>query len=334
MALFDIEAIKQKSPIVDVARELGFEVKNNRTRCFFPQKHQHGDRTPSLSFNTRKNTFRCWVCKDVHGDVVDFVRMARGWKIRKSLEQLANRSSIRPTIQPASANPEKAEITPGEFLEVDQYFLGLLSDLTPAMNDWLDNRGGLARVACEYGARSLCEANKVVEALTAKYSLERLQRAGYFNAKGTFIFWRHRLIWVWKKNGLPVYFQGRIIVGDAGPKELCLARPIPSLFNVDCLQSKPAEVFICEGIVDALSLLKYGKAAVAVVGVSGFKESFIPLFQGFRVKVAFDADAAGQAKGSELVQRLRNHGIEAFRIYLPESYDVNQYFQVLRQFGM
>lgn len=339
MKTYDLKAVKRANPIENVARESDIEVINHRARCFCPENHQHGDRTPSLSFDVRSNTFRCWVCKDVHGDVINLVMMKLQLSFQDAVKLLADRAGISPTDQPlplrnhAPAILEKTGSGLGEFLELDLFFLSLLFDLTPAMCDWLDNRGDLLATALKLGTRALCGVNKVIETLLSKYPLEQLQRAGYFNAEGKFIFWRHRLIWVWTKNGLPTYFQGRTTRGDVTPKEMCLARPIPYPFNIDCLESKPEEVFICEGVVDTLTLLKNGKAAVGVAGANGFKDAWLPWFRGCRVKVAFDADAAGHSKGAELVQKFCSQGIDANRVYLPVSYDVNQYFQVLRQFG-
>jgi DNA primase len=339
MAVFDPKAVKQASNIVDVARELGFEMKNNRTRCFFPQNHEHGDRTPSLSLNQRSNAYHCYVC-NTHGDVIDLVMKVRGLSFPDALKFLADRSGIKPTSQPLPkkqhviSEPDLSSGDVAGFAEVYKAFDGLLSDLIDPARDCLTNRGIPPEVATQYGARSLREVRRVSEELLAKYPLEQLQASGLFDRNGRLIFRRHRLIWKWMKDGVPVFFQGRALDSETRPKEMCLAHPIPYPFNVDYLRSNPAEVFICEGVVDTLTLLKYGKAAVGVVGVNGFKENWIPLFQGFRVKVAFDADAAGQSRGAELIQRLRSHGIDAARIFLPANYDVNQYFQVLRQFGM
>ena len=55
-------------PIEGVAERLGLEVRQHKALCPF-----HNDHHPSLSFNVRKNTYRCFVC-DAHGDTIDLVR--------------------------------------------------------------------------------------------------------------------------------------------------------------------------------------------------------------------------------------------------------------------
>ena len=55
-------------PIEDLASRLGLDVRHHKALCPF-----HNDHHASLSFNVRKNTYRCFVC-DAHGDTIDLVR--------------------------------------------------------------------------------------------------------------------------------------------------------------------------------------------------------------------------------------------------------------------
>ena len=54
-------------PIEGVAERLGMEVKRHMALCPF-----HDDHHASLSFNTRKNTYRCFVC-GASGGTIDLV---------------------------------------------------------------------------------------------------------------------------------------------------------------------------------------------------------------------------------------------------------------------
>ena len=63
---YNLDDVKERNDIVEVARDLGMEViQGKRAKCFHPENHRHGDRNPSISFDTRKNTFNCWVCPDI-----------------------------------------------------------------------------------------------------------------------------------------------------------------------------------------------------------------------------------------------------------------------------
>lgn len=54
-------------PIESVAERLGLRVSRHKSLCPF-----HDDHHASLTFNTRRNTFRCFVC-DAHGGTIDLV---------------------------------------------------------------------------------------------------------------------------------------------------------------------------------------------------------------------------------------------------------------------
>ena len=66
MDKFELQALRDL-PIEGVAERLGLEVIRHKALCPF-----HNDHHPSLSFNVRKNTFRCFVC-DAHGGTIDLV---------------------------------------------------------------------------------------------------------------------------------------------------------------------------------------------------------------------------------------------------------------------
>src|SRR3954463_1473648 len=77
MSKTDIEAVKAAHPILEVLHALGIPVLHGRIRCLTPGNHAHGDRTPSVSIWPDRGQFKCWVCPDVKGDVIDLVRLAR-----------------------------------------------------------------------------------------------------------------------------------------------------------------------------------------------------------------------------------------------------------------
>ena len=66
MEKFELQSLRDL-PIEDVASRLGLEISRHKSLCPF-----HADHHPSLSFNVRKNTYRCFVC-DAHGGTIDLV---------------------------------------------------------------------------------------------------------------------------------------------------------------------------------------------------------------------------------------------------------------------
>ena len=75
-------------PIEGVAERLGLRVSRHKSLCPF-----HDDSHPSLSFNLRKNTFRCFVC-DAHGGTIDLVMRHLGKDFREACRWLADGSNI------------------------------------------------------------------------------------------------------------------------------------------------------------------------------------------------------------------------------------------------
>ena len=71
-----IQDIKQNTNIIEIATRLGLEVRGNKSRCFHPENHANGDRTPSLSFSPSRGIFKCFGC-GIGGDVFNLVQQAK-----------------------------------------------------------------------------------------------------------------------------------------------------------------------------------------------------------------------------------------------------------------
>jgi hypothetical protein len=80
-------------PIIEVAVEMGFKVRDNLTTCFRTERHIE-NAGPSLFFNVARNTFLCKHCSDVGGDVIDFICQYKGWSRREAIEWLAHRTEF------------------------------------------------------------------------------------------------------------------------------------------------------------------------------------------------------------------------------------------------
>jgi len=73
----DIQAAK-RIPIDEVADRLGLDRHGRMIRCWRPQNHQHGDRTPSVGIQARKNRVKCFVCDAKRLSPVDLVQNVWG----------------------------------------------------------------------------------------------------------------------------------------------------------------------------------------------------------------------------------------------------------------
>jgi hypothetical protein len=86
----DERRLGQLNPIIQVAMELGLKVRGNLAHCFRMERHTDSE-TPTLFFQVSENRFRCKICADVYGDVIDFVCQYKGWDRQKATDWLAHR---------------------------------------------------------------------------------------------------------------------------------------------------------------------------------------------------------------------------------------------------
>ena len=97
----ELKQFKASLSITAVAQALGIEVVRGKCKCFYPQRHVHGDRTPSVSISEERGMFRCWVCDDVRGDVISLVQHCNGWSFLDALNWL---KETYPFLVPGKGN--------------------------------------------------------------------------------------------------------------------------------------------------------------------------------------------------------------------------------------
>ena len=116
MEKYEIEKLRDL-PIEEVASQLGLQVARHKSLCPF-----HSDHHASLSFNTRKNLCRCFVCMDESLDSIGLVMKSLHVDFPKACFWLADRNGIllekvrgrnwRRDCDSASAAPSAASDSP------------------------------------------------------------------------------------------------------------------------------------------------------------------------------------------------------------------------------
>jgi hypothetical protein len=103
--------------------------------------------------------------------------------------------------------------------------------------------------------------------------------------------------------------------------------PHRGLFNPEALDSP--EIILCEAVLDALTFWINGfKNVTCIYGTEGFTDE---LWQTIlkkkvrRVRLAYDADEAGERAAERDAARLASVGIEVYRIKFPWKMDANEY---------
>lgn len=334
-----LDELKKRVPILEVASSLGINVVKNRARCLKPQNHSHGDRTPSMSFNIAKNSFRCWVCPDVHGSVIDLVMIARdigfsealsflraGYPIEKnSMCQVVNTFSESRLQKNAGERVVKKGLSKEKQIEILNRFIDMCQQSSREGSQYLRKRGISQKVEKAMKLAHITDYAHVNETLIREFGKQSLVDSGLYNDSGNLRFYKHRLLFPYYHNGNVVYVQGRAVDGLIMPKELNMASTVPCPYNIDAL-SAYSVVYLCEGVVDTLTLLSAGFPAVGIPGVSAFKKEWLSQFRGKTVYSVLDSDAAGKRANDSLALFFKEAGI-SFKVHpIPDGYDINDFF--------
>jgi len=338
----ELKQFKASLSITSVAQALGIEVVRGKFRCFCPQRHVNGDRTPSVSISEERGLFRCWVCDDIRGDVFSLVQQKRGCTFPEALEWLKEtypfllpgvkrrspeRESKPPstTLQPVVGHevskpkqeilpPLQEESSPKEIVNEDERkkiilsFLKMLSPIegTPAAA-YLMKRRIYKPVWDKMLLRTIKDYDALNRQLKEVYSMEVLQYVGLFNDKGNLRYYKHPLIFPYLDTlRRASHFQARAIDSTVEPKELHLRGPVPFPYNLSALDQKNGWIYLCEGVVDTLTFLQQGIQAVGIPGVRSFKVQWLPLFKNKNIVLCLDHDEAGR-KGMEYLQEVFSH---------------------------
>ena len=90
----DLDYIKTKIPIADIASELGLSVRGYRTNCWRLENHKNGDCNPAITFQKKTNRGRCWVCDERTWSNLDLVMMVLGCDFRSAVEWVCKRFPV------------------------------------------------------------------------------------------------------------------------------------------------------------------------------------------------------------------------------------------------
>lgn len=347
-----IEQLKARISIRAVAELLGLQPVHGKIRCIHPNRHSHGDRTPSVSLSEEKGLFRCWVCPDVKGDVIELVSQVRNCGFLDAVHWLEDqypstssplviqaRAPARETATRAKelpAVPVPMPIRPEHWREkAILNFLKLLAPLEQAdphgkfeARDYLVKRKIFRTTWNSMRLRWVDDYGRINDALKSSPEQELLREVGILNEHGNLRFYKHRLILPYlDAQNRPLHFQARATDFDTTPKELSLRGTIPCPYNAKLLDGKPGLVYLCEGPIDTLTLIERGIPAVGVPGVSHLKLEWVPLFAEKTVIVCFDNDEAGRTASEKVIQAFSDGGISASALKaLPDGSDINDWF--------
>ena len=338
----DIERVKRETDLVALAQSRGVELKKHGAKDFIGRCPFHNDQdTPNFIVSPDKGLWHCMACGKA-GNVIQFVQAHDGLSFRHAFEVLAHgqgaafaaRPLIKQSTVPLLPCPLDAEADDAAlFAQVVAYYHERLKSLQTATtataraylaSRGLDNDKLIDRFQIGFADRTLGLRLPNKNRTEGERLRSRLTQLGLWRESGHEHFNGCIVIPFQDEAGTVVSLYGRRVQrGDL--KHLYLPGPHRGLFNRQCL-TQP-EIILCEAVIDALTFYVNGfENVTCLYGTESFTDELWKAIKKVqRVRIAYDADDAGDRAAQRDAERFRAHGVEVFRVKFPHGMDANEY---------
>ena len=305
---------------------LGLKLFGNNIRCLSPENHYDGiDRNPSCVLYEER--FKCFSCGS-HGDAIDLVKKVLGFSFLEAKSYLEANTTFA-SSSPAKPLPVSGLVLPDSTQSIltRLFQLASLPSLEDLGGQYLASRKLSPELCSSLGVRFLEDPFRAWAVLCGEFSIGDLKVAGLVNSAGVFHFQEHPLLFFFLHNRVPIYLCGRSLQANPKIKEL---KPVglscPAPYQIDVLLTKPAELFICEGLIDTLSAVQLGMPAIGAPGANSFPGHWLELIpKATRIHVLFDKDRAGEDAAIKLRSWFRRSGFKADAIVVSVGKDLNDF---------
>jgi len=305
--------------IEEVAESLGIVVTRHKALCFM-----HDDHNPSLSFNSKKNMFFCFVCNK-GGGPIKLVQEHEGLSFQQSCIWLGNRfhiwrpNSDRPKV-PIIGRKKKVYMPKKEsasFIFDEELYSWLIENAKlseQAKRFLFRERQFKEEVVNGLNIKSVTYPKRAISILIEQFGEKRCMQSGLVR-KGQyglyFYFYTPCLLFpYYEKDGCLVGLQSRYL-GDNEkiPRFQFLSSQTTRLYNLPILNTlkQGEQLYISEGITDCIALLSAGKNAVAIPSATILPLEDLVTVCGYDLHMYPDNDKAGQRAFVELRCFFVNH---------------------------
>lgn len=297
--------------------------------------------TKSFGADLQEGWFRCFGC-GIKGNAIKLYSLWKRMDYDKAREELKDLPTIRSVARLESQLKVAVTVPTHRRMQILTDFVSSLPMVTATpYKDYLNARGLSDKTLNDYGIRGLWLHASVVGELTKfseRYPIEELEAVGLATAQDSgyhkLNFIHHPIIFPYYLGTSVVFLQGRMAVpGDkADLKYLSLSGKITHAFNHDAFQTAQDALYVCEGAMDALSMVELGYGPpVGVPGVNNFKESWLDGLRCNKVVLAFDNDAAGLSAYGRVAAMLAKRHMTAWHFKLPDGVkDINNFLILKR----
>ncbi len=333
----DIDQVKRQTDLLALVRSRGIELQKHGAKDFVGRCPFHNDQDkPNFIVTPDKGLFHCMACGKA-GNAIQFVQAHDGVSFRHAYELLRQKSpavfAARPMRQkcsvmkmpcPLEAEAEDAAL----FAQVSAYYHRRLAEM-PTARAYLAGRGldcdeMIDHFQIGFADRTLGLSMADKNRPEGARLRSRLTRLGLWRESGHEHFNGCVVVPFHDEAGNVVSFYGRR-VQKGYVKHLYPPGPHRGLFNRQAFQAR--EIILCEAVLDALTFWANGfRNVTCLFGTEGFTDELWEAVRKVqRVRIAYDADDAGERAAQRDAERFKAHGIEVHRVRFPHGMDANEY---------
>jgi DNA primase len=339
----DLDQVKRQTDLLALVRSRGIELARHGTKDFIGRCPFHDDQSkPNFIVSPAKGLWHCMACGKA-GNVIQFVQQHDGVSFRHAFDLLQQGGPAVFSAQPMQKQstvpklpcPLDAEADDTTlFSQVVSYYHERLKQ-TPTARAYLASRGLddeqlIEHFQIGFADRSLGlrlpEKNRMEgERLRSRLTQLGLWReSGHEHFNGCIVVPLRECVPHGPPDGTIVSLYGRR-AQKGEMKHLYPPGPHRGLFNRECLNQP--EIILCEAVLDALTFWVNGfKNVTCLFGTEGFTdELWDALRKVQRIRIAYDADDAGERAAQRDTESFQQHGIEVFRVKFPHGMDANEY---------
>lgn len=330
LSKFDIQKLQDLS-IEDVADKLNLTVNKHKALCPF-----HDDSRPSLTFNTRRNRYRCYVC-NASGGTIDLVMNSQGWTFYESCRWLAKEFGV--TLSSDLSYFETRKIKEQKKVTI-HYTLNAIQPIDVHHLEQLISEPYLN----EEAKRFLYEERKISPWVISQLGITSISQPVPMtgNPNGTWFNAPSLLIPYRDINGNLLSVQARYL-GHLKPSETAKHPPrfqFPKgsqchIFNLPIIRTlkESEELWITEGVTDCMAIMSSGRKAIAIPSATLLKKEDIDTIRytlnatHSTVHIAPDNDEPGEKLFLQLQKLLPN----IVHHLLPSQYkDFGEYWKSVK----
>ena len=339
----EIDRIKREADLAALVRSRGIELKKHGSKDLIGRCPFHDDNdSPNFIVSPAKGLYHCMAC-GAAGNPIQFVEKFDGITFRhaflllsegRAIVSAPQRKRTLKTRLECPFGPEDDDETVRRAV-VDYYHERLQAPDAKKVRAYLEKRGLdddnlVHRFRLGYADASLSLRLPPSDRADGAALRGKLCELGFYRNTGHEHLNGSLVVPILDANGNLAEMYGRKItphLRKGTPEHLYLPGPHRGIFNPDALKER--EIILCESILDALTFVRHGmENATCIYGTQGFTDELFEAIQAANldaVRLAYDADKAGDRAAKRDSERLQKIGVAVYRIKLPLGEDANSY---------